>query len=78
MMELSNPYDSPQQAAPAEFPLQTGRVCMKRIDLLSAAAMMGLLYAIIGLIVGAFFTLMVVLGVAAGGGDAALGGLAAC
>lgn len=75
MMEVSNPYDSPQQAARAEFPLETRRVCIKRIDLLSTATMMGVLYAIIGLIVGGFFTLMVILGVAAGGGDAALGGL---
>ena len=36
---------------------------------------MGVLYAIIGLIIGGVVSLLAILGVAAGGGDAAMGGL---
>ena len=56
-MDPNNPYDSPQHMASAGTPIGTRQVCIKRIDILSAAAMMGVLYAILGLIVGGFLAL---------------------
>ncbi len=75
-MEPNNPYNTPaQDASGMSQPVGLRSVCLKRIDVMSAASMMGVLYAFIGLIIGGFMSLLALLGVAAGGGDAAIGGV---
>ena len=77
-MEPNNPYNTPQQAAPAASrPAGLRTVTVKRIDIMSLGMLLGALYAIIGLVLGGLVSLMAVLGVAVGGGggDAAVGGL---
>ena len=74
-MESNNPYNAPPQStAPAHQGLGLRRVRIKRLDPISVAVMLGVLYAVIGLIVGGVFSLLAILGVAVGG-EAGIGGL---
>lgn len=55
-------------------------VTIKSIDVLSAGKMLGALYAILGVLIGAMFTLLALVGAAVGGGQggpAAQGGAVA-
>lgn len=77
-MQSNNPYDIPQQSAPASIPAVGLRsVRIKRIDAVSTGTMMGALYAFLGLLVGGFMFLIAFMGIAfgGGGGNAALGGI---
>ena len=73
-----NPYGASPHAPPpnaASLSGSTRSVTVRRLDPLSAAKVLGALYALVGLIFGAFATLMALAGVAAGGGDGLVGGL---
>ncbi|QEG01756.1 hypothetical protein Mal15_58350 [Stieleria maiorica] len=70
-MSAANPYES--SAAPPSMTPTRRTVTVKRLDVMSCGTMLGVLYAILGLIVGAMFTLMALVGVAAQGGDAVAG-----
>jgi len=49
-MEPKNPYNTPQQSTPSSSPVVGLRsVRIKRIDAVSVATMMGVLYAFLGL-----------------------------
>ena len=75
-MQASNPYNSPELTPPASpFAGGSRMLQIRQIDLLSAAKLLGCLYALLGLIIGGIFSLIALLGAAAGGGDAVLGGL---
>jgi hypothetical protein len=70
---MSNPYES--SATPAVVPSST-TVQIRSLGVLSCAKMMGALYGVLGLIVGAFMTLFSMVGAAFsdnGNGAAALG-----
>lgn len=74
----NNPYNAPGQ--PGVQPMQpssTRSVVIKRIDVISCGVMLGALYVVVGLVVGAVFFLISMIGMAAGGGgaDVAVGGL---
>jgi len=74
----NNPYNAPGPAGaqPARS-VGTRNVCIKRIDVMSCGIMLGALYTILGLVVGAVVFLFSLVGVAigGGGGDAVMGGL---
>ena len=77
----NNPYNAPSQAGgrPVQ-PVGTRSVVIKRLDVMSCGVMLGALYVIVGLIVGAVFFLIAVAGLALGGQQAAgglIGGIAA-
>lgn len=78
-MSASNPYDASTSTAPSgNVAFTTRRLHIKNVDILSVAKLLGTLYALIGLVVGLFFTMIAILGFAAGGGgggDAVMGGL---
>ncbi len=71
-MQETNPYDAPEESTAADFAGGSRTLHVKSIDALSAGKLLGTLYALLGLIVGAFMSLIALLG-AAVGGDAALG-----
>ncbi len=77
----NNPYDAPYQANVR--PVQsagTRSVVIKRLDVMSCGVMLGALYVIIGLVVGAIFFMISIAGLAIGGQQAAgglVGGIAA-
>ena len=76
IMSSANPYDSAASGVPtAQVSLPTRILHIKRIDVLSVAKLLGAFYALLGLIVGGFFSVVAVVGAVAGGGDAALGGI---
>lgn len=75
-MSAANPYD------PAYTPMHLSgdvsrprRLHIRKIDPLSAGKVLGLIQALIGLVVGLFFSMIALLGIAIGGRDAILGGL---
>ncbi len=75
-MSAANPYDPAYSAMPAQSDLyRPRRLHIRKIDPLSAGKVLGLINALIGLVVGLFFSMIAVLGFAAGGGDAVIGGL---
>lgn len=69
----SNPYQSPEKLSEGRAGnWQVGRtnsLVVKKIGVLSAAQMLGCLYAALGLIVGGFFSIFALAGAAAGGGE---------
>ncbi|MDG2221120.1 MAG: hypothetical protein P8L85_07060 [Rubripirellula sp.] len=73
----NNPYNTPTQSPVSATQTSTIRtVAVKRIDIISAALMIGGLYALLGLLIGGVVSLMAVAGVAAAGdGNALIGGL---
>ena len=73
-MSTINPYDNPTNPNTPVAPLPgRSKFAVKRLDVISVGAMMGGLYVLIGLIVGAIFTGFTVLGVTAGGDPGILG-----
>lgn len=75
----SNPYSGPATTEPAHQNLATSRsMRIKSVDPLAAGKLLGVLYALLGLVIGGIMALVSVVGaVAGGGGDAAVGGLVA-
>ncbi|SMP74962.1 hypothetical protein SAMN06265222_11894 [Neorhodopirellula lusitana] len=72
----NNPYDSPIQTAPGQdFSNRARTLTLKRLGVLSVGKLVGVVYAILGLVLGGFFSLIAVAGVAANGGDQAIGGI---
>ncbi len=72
-----NPYQTSQSQPSAQPSYSTRMMQIKKIEPLSAGKLLGTLYALIGLFIGGIFTLLALVGVAAGGGggDAALGSI---
>ncbi|QDV83598.1 hypothetical protein [Stieleria sp.] len=70
-MSTGNPYETPNVAQSVTSTRRT--VTVKRLDVMSCGIMLGVLYALIGLLVGGLFSLMALGGVAAQGGDAMAG-----
>lgn len=67
----SNPYGSPADASFGGPAFQgSQRRTLKRIDYLSVGKLFGVLYGLLGLIMGIFFVLVVIFGVTVGDGDA--------
>ena len=78
-MSTDNPYDSPTESGWQNSPTQ-GSVHVKRIGVASCAKMLGVLYGVAGLIVGAMFSLFALAGAGAGAGggpEAVFGGVLA-
>lgn len=76
-MSAANPYDPAYASMPAQSDLyRPRRLHIRKIDPLSAGKVLGLIYALISLVVGLFLSMIAIFGIAAGGGDAVLGGLA--
>ncbi|TWT50334.1 hypothetical protein Pla22_30760 [Rubripirellula amarantea] len=72
---MSNPYDSPDVSNVQTYQTSTRRMKIKKLDPLSLGKMLGVMYAIIGLLIGGIFALMALVGAGAnGGGDAVMGG----
>jgi len=75
-MSAANPYDPAYTSMPVQGDAyRPRRLHIRRIDPLSAGKVLGLIQALIGLVVGLFFSMIAVLGMAVGGADAVLGGL---
>lgn len=76
-MSAANPYETPNVAHTATPQRRT--VTLKRMDVMSFGVMMGVLYAIVGLLLGALFSLMALVGIAANGDAMAglIGGIGA-
>ncbi|MCM2371738.1 DUF3566 domain-containing protein [Rhodopirellula sp. ICT_H3.1] len=74
----SNPYGSPTAASSAEGYSQgmTRAMKLKRVDPLSCGKMLGALYVFIGLIMSVFMIVFTMIGVAGGGGNNLMAGLA--
>ena len=77
-MSTENPYDTPPQASSVITP-QPRQLTLKRIDVLSAANVLGALYLMIGLLIGAVFAMLSLVRIAAnnGGGATAFLGIGA-
>jgi len=75
-MSFENPYDSPvASAVESNLAFTTRSLHIKKVDVLSSGKMLGVFYALIGLIFGFFASVIAMIGGAAGGGDAAIGGI---
>ena len=71
-MSAANPYGT-TTVAPASVSRRT--VTLKRLDVMSVGMMLGIFYAILGLIGGGFMTLFALIGAAAAPQGNAVGGL---
>jgi len=75
-MSAANPYDPAYTSMPVQGDAyRPRRLHIRRIDPLSAGKVLGLIYALISLVVGLFFSMFAIFGMAMGGGDAVVGGL---
>ena len=72
-MQDPNPYSTTSgtgQTMTPDHSFSSGRrMCIKRIDPMAAAKLLGAMYALLGLIFGLFMAMLAVFGMAAGGGD---------
>lgn len=77
VMSNVNPYQTAQSQPTAQASYSTRMMQIKKIEPLSAGKLLGTMYALLGLLIGGIFTLLALVGVAAGGGggDAALGSI---
>ncbi len=64
-MSNDNPFNAPGVSDWNSMPPQEGMVRIKRLGVASCAKTLGALYAVIGLVAGAIFSLVALLGVAA-------------
>lgn len=71
-MSAENPYES-TTIAPAAVSRRT--VTLRQLDVMSVGKMLGIFYAILGLVGGAFMSLFAMIGMAAGPNGNAVGGL---
>jgi hypothetical protein len=71
-MSASNPYETPSGAAVTYAGQRT--YTLKQIDVLSCGLMLGVLYALLGLLAGGFFSLFAMVGAAANNANM-LGGI---
>ncbi len=70
----ADPYQAPVSAPTSVTPRRT--FTMKRIDPISCGSMLGVLYGIMGLLVGGVFSLLAIIGAAAAGdGMAGMAGM---
>ena len=75
-MSAANPYDPAYSTMPMPGDVyRSRRLQIRRIDPLSAGKVLGLIQALIGLVVGLFFSMITVFGMAVGGGEAIAVGL---
>src|SRR5688500_12134869 len=70
VMEPANPYGPTSQSMPlaTHVHVSTRSLRIKRVDVFTSAKVMGVMYAILGLIGGLFFGVMALFGAALGGG----------
>lgn len=75
-MDSANPYSAAVQAPPASA-IQSSRRRLRitNVDVMAIAKLLGILYAVLGLVVGLFMALAALVGTIAGGGDAMVGGV---
>lgn len=75
--DTQNPYGASGAAPAPTATMQQGRtVTLRRLDVLSVGKMLGVLYALIGVIIGAVMVVAGLVGAAAGGGpEGAIGGV---
>lgn len=72
-MSTSNPYETPNVTPAVSSVAAVRTVTLKRLDVVSVGMMLGIFYAILGLLIGGMFSLLALVGVAAQGGDAMAG-----
>jgi hypothetical protein len=71
-MQADNPYGPTGSVSPGVATSGSVRsVCIQKVDVLSSAKMMGMMYVLFGLIFAAFVLIASIFGVAMGGGNAA-------
>lgn len=79
-MSNQNPYDAPVISTAVNPVSSTRKFTLKKLDPMSCGLLAGVLYAVLGLIVGAFFSVIAVIGAASapnGAGVGILSGVAA-
>src|SRR3954467_3749587 len=72
-----NPYQAPgpEQNFSYQVPGRGNTATVRRIGMLSVAKILGVLYALLGLIIGAFFFVFTLMGAAFGAGNQLVAGL---